>query len=103
MKTIDIRTTQNVTIEYELATLRERILAFFIDFVIVYVSFSILFFVLKAGFTDVFLGIDNYALTAVVLFSFFVFYQLFSEIIADGQSWGKKAVGIKVVRLDGFF
>jgi len=24
-----------------------------------------------------------------------------SEIIADGQSWGKKAMGIKVVRLDG--
>ena len=33
MKTIDIRTTQNVVIEYELAPLRERIFAFFIDLV----------------------------------------------------------------------
>jgi uncharacterized RDD family membrane protein YckC len=101
MKTIDIRTTQNVTIEYELATLRERILAFFIDFVIVYIIFSILYFTLTVGFRDIFLNVESYALRAVVMFSFFVFYQLFSEIIADGQSWGKKAVGIKVVRLDG--
>jgi len=28
-------------------------------------------------------------------------YQLVSEVAADGQSWGKKAMGIKVVRLDG--
>ena len=101
MKTIDIRTTQNVTIEYELATLRERILAFFIDVVIVYVTCAILFFTLDQGFRDTFLNIQNYGLQFVVIFSIFVFYQLFSEIIADGQSWGKKAVGIKVVRLDG--
>ena len=62
MKTIDIRTTQNVTIEYELATLRERILAFFIDFVIVYVTFSILYFTLIVGFRDIFLNVESYAL-----------------------------------------
>jgi len=101
MKTIDIRTTQNVTIEYELATLRERILAFFIDFVIVYVICVIIAFTLATGFRDALISIGNYGLQMVVVFSFFIFYQLFSEIIADGQSWGKKAVGIKVVRLDG--
>ena len=31
MKTLEIKTTQNVSINYELATLRERILAFVID------------------------------------------------------------------------
>ncbi len=101
MKTIDIRTTQNVTIEYELATLRERILAFFIDFVIVYVVCVIIGFTLATGFREELMQIESYGLLMVVIFSFFVFYQLFSEIIADGQSWGKKAVGIKVVRLDG--
>ncbi len=101
MKTIDIRTTQNVTIEYELATLRERILAFFIDFVIVYVICVIIAFTMATGFRDALLQIDNYGLLSIVMFSFFIFYQLFSEILADGQSWGKKAVGIKVVRLDG--
>ncbi|MEM6963271.1 MAG: RDD family protein [Bacteroidota bacterium] len=101
MKTIDIRTTQNVTIEYELATLRERIIAFFIDFVIVYVACTILLFTLGLGFRDAWLNINNYGLQAVIIFSIFIFYQLFSEILADGQSWGKKAVGIKVVRLDG--
>ena len=101
MKTIDIRTTQNVTIEYELATLRERLLSFFIDFIIVYVVSLILFFTMASGFTEAFLALENYGLMAIVIYSFFIFYQLFSEILADGQSWGKKAVGIKVVRLDG--
>ncbi|HFC00079.1 MAG TPA: RDD family protein [Phaeodactylibacter sp.] len=99
MKTIDIRTTQNVTIEYELATLQDRILAFFIDLVIVYISSIIILFLVAGGFREVFSNIGQYQ--GVIVFSFFVFYQLFSEIIADGQSWGKKTVGIKVVRLDG--
>ena len=101
MKTIDIRTTQNVTIEYELASLRERLLAFFIDLVIVYMAVLILFFVFLGGFTDAFRSIEGYGLQGVVGYSIFILYQLISEVAADGQSWGKKAVGIKVVRLDG--
>ena len=31
----------------------------------------------------------------------FILYQLLSEVLANGQSWGKKAMGIRVVRLDG--
>ena len=31
----------------------------------------------------------------------FILYQLASEILANGQSWGKKALRIRVVRLDG--
>ena len=74
MKTIDIRTTQNVTIEYELATLRERILAFFIDFVIVYVVCVIIMFTMATGFRDALLQIENYGLVSIVVFSFFIFY-----------------------------
>ena len=62
MKTIDIRTTQNVTIEYELASLRERLLAFFIDLVIVYMAVLIIFFIFLSGFTDAFLAIGGYGL-----------------------------------------
>jgi uncharacterized RDD family membrane protein YckC len=41
MSTIDIRTTQNVTIEYELAPLRDRIMAFIMDFVLFLVLYLI--------------------------------------------------------------
>lgn len=103
MQTIDIRTTQNVTIEYELASLRERILAFIIDMTIVSVLAGILYLMLASalsgpGFeSNMALGI----ISALLPIGGFMLYQLLSEVLADGQSWGKKSMGIKVVRLDG--
>ena len=102
MDTIEIRTTQNVVIEYELAALRERILAFFIDLVIlgsVYIVLSILFMgVLARMMQESAMFSTVYSLMPILLF---LLYQLASEVLADGQSWGKKSMGIKVVRLDG--
>ena len=103
MQTIDIRTTQNVTIEYQLASLRERFLAFLLDLLIVGTSYIVLFLSLIGTLGNWF---DN----SPWLFSFFIsfvplggflFYHLLSEVLAEGQTWGKRAVGIKVVRLDG--
>ena len=102
MQTIDLRTTQNVTIEYELASLRERLSAFLIDIVIVaffYALFFLLFFnninPLKES------TILLYVVYGLLPIGGFIGYQLLSEVLADGQSWGKKTLGIKVVRLDG--
>lgn len=100
MQTIDIRTTQNVTIEYELASLRERILAFIIDLLLIFLLYYILINVL-----NLFLHPESEILSVIgsqiFLFFFWLAYHLFSEILGDGQSWGKKIMGIKVVRLDG--
>jgi uncharacterized RDD family membrane protein YckC len=99
MQTIEIRTTQNVTIEYELASLRERFFAIFIDSLIVGSFYFILLMILSNTIGS---ALFEYpALVSLTLIGMFIFYQLFSEILADGQSWGKKAMGIKVVRLDG--
>ncbi len=105
MRTIEIRTAQNVTIEYEMASLRERGLAAFIDLVIV---FSFFFFVLIfiALFLPAVFGNVNSEVLLVVLYlvspiTGFILYQFLSEVLANGQSWGKKAMGIKVARLDG--
>ena len=103
MRTIEITTTQNVTIEYELATLQERIIAFIIDCLLVGTIYLILFTALSAILRDA-LYDSGGAFSFVASFlplGLFIAYQLMSEIIADGQSWGKKAMGIKVVRLDG--
>ena len=89
MRTIDITTTQNVTIEYELATVRERGLAMFIDIIVVLTIVSVLSIGLSSG------------LFFLSFAPLFMIYQLVSEILGDGQSMGKKALGIRVVRLDG--
>ena len=99
MQTIEIRTTQNVRIEYELASLRERFFAFFIDGLIVGSIYFVVIMIIATTFGSILF--ENPALISLMLIGMFIFYQLFSEILADGQSWGKKAMGIKVVRLDG--
>lgn len=103
MRTIDIRTTQNVTIEYELASLRDRFLAIFIDVLIVGTAYFILLQLLLIPLRGSLLE-SSFSINLAVFFfpiGIFVSYQLFSEILADGQTWGKKAIGIKVIRLDG--
>ncbi len=101
MSKIELRTTQNVVIDYELATLGDRLLAFFIDLVIVVAFFLFLLFVIfgliDVSTADVPLGI-LYGLLPMIGF---MVYHFLSETWADGQSWGKKMVGIKVVRSDG--
>ncbi|MCB0607161.1 MAG: RDD family protein [Lewinellaceae bacterium] len=103
MKTIDIRTTQNVVIEYELASAWERVVGFIIDFIVVLAIYVILMLLLatitSGNFfeSDMFIGV----LLGIVPVALFMLYQFLSEAIADGQSWGKRAVGIRVVRLDG--
>ena len=102
MKTIEIKTTQNVTIEYELASLWERFLAFLIDTLVIAVVYTILTVLILNGLSE---NMDEmtWIISVVVTLPMilFIFYQLLSEVLADGQSWGKKAMGIKVVRLDG--
>lgn len=103
MQTIDITTTQNVTIEYELASLRERIFAFFVDATIVVVAYLILISALISGLGTI---LTESSITMYVVFSLFpivlfMAYQFLSESLANGQSWGKKAMNLKVVRLDG--
>lgn len=97
MKTIEITTTQNVTIEYELATFRDRFFAFFLDFWILNIGLLLLFLFWywitgNAG--------TNYFLY-LVLIPIYVFYSLASEVWMNGQTLGKKAIGIKVAKLNG--
>ena len=100
MDTIDIRTTQNVVIEYELAGLRDRFIALLLDSVIVgilYLGFILIVESLGMVLYDRFLMMILRFFPLVV----FILYHLCMEIFSNGQSFGKKAVGIKVVRIDG--
>lgn len=96
MRTIDILTTQNVTINYELAEAKDRIFATFIDIIIQSIGLILLSMIFISG------GIlsEDYFLYFIV-FPILFFYYFGSELIMDGQTLGKRMLAIKVVKLTG--
>ncbi len=97
MASVTIHTTQNVSIEYELASAGSRIAAFLLDLTILILAYLILLFLasqlewlrneaLFFGFAPVFLLLA---------------YFFFAEMSMQGQTFGKRLIGLRVVRLDG--
>lgn len=102
MKTIEITTTQNVTIEYELAALRDRALAWIIDAFVVMVGSLVLIQLIQAITRGtVFEDSGWIRLLVVTPFMLYFLYNIGFETWNNGQTPGKKALAIKVVRLDG--
>lgn len=101
MASIEITTTQNVTIEYELANLRDRFLGVMLDSIIValiiYVFAILLSFSGMALFQSRFLGI----LLSLSPIWMLILYYITCETLLNGQTLGKRAMGTQVVRLDG--
>ena len=94
MQNVNIRTAQNVGIDYELAGLGARMAAFAIDVAIqiaYYIGVSILLSELNLDSIWV----------SLMFFLPAMLYHLLCEIFLNGQSIGKKQMNIKVVRLDG--
>ena len=98
MKNIEIKTTQNVVLEYELADLRERIAAFLIDAVCLGIGIWMLSFIgfVVLKFSSVLQNVYFY-----FLFSIFIFYSLAMEVLNNGQSIGKMALRIRVIKTTG--
>jgi len=100
MNKIKINTVQNVEIEYHVANVGERILAFIID------GFVIAFYCIAVGMLIATFNInetENIFILLMLIFIFlpFFFYHLLMEVFFNGQSIGKMAMKIKVIRLDG--
>lgn len=95
MPAIEITTTQNVVIQYEVATLFDRIVAFVVDFI----AICLIYFMIYLGF----LGFINYQSDALSLIPaiFLAFYSLIWERFSGGQTIGKKVVGLRVIKVDG--
>lgn len=96
-KSIDIRTTQNVTIAYEMATVVNRVIAWFIDIVIIFMVSFILLLIFGAvlSYTQIEIAYG------LLIIPFFFFYTLIWEWATSGSTPGKMAMRLKVVRLDG--
>lgn len=95
MQSIKVRTTQNVFIEYPIASVGDRILAFLLDrlILIAYTIFIVALFV-NANMEVAWIWMMTLGIP-------WLFYHLLFEIFMNGQSPGKRVMKIKVVRLDG--
>ncbi|MEM8524265.1 MAG: RDD family protein [Bacteroidota bacterium] len=102
MKTIDIKTSQNVVIEYELAALRDRLFGAFLDIVIVFGGyFILLLLIIRAASLDLSEGFVGYVVFGLMPLAAFVLYQFLFELLGNGQSIGKRVMRTKVVKTDG--
>ncbi|MFK8058169.1 MAG: RDD family protein [Saprospiraceae bacterium] len=103
MSELAIRSPTNVSINYQLAPLLERSLAFIIDFVIIMIVSQLISFALGVllvwivgddGYLNLFLG----AFLPIILF---MCYFALGEYFFEGQTVGKRALGLRTIRLDG--
>ncbi|GAB2801963.1 RDD family protein [Rhabdobacter roseus] len=97
-----IQTAQNVAIDYEPASLGERIIAQILDY-IVYVLWLLAVLALM-GLLANRVNPDSISGTWITIGGIILpimLYSLLCEYFLDGQTMGKKIMRIKVVRLDG--
>lgn len=97
MRTIDIVTAHKVEITYSLATVVQRFMAFILDLIII-VMVALFLFALFESIFDKSRLVYYYL---IVILPFYMFYTLYSEVLLNGQTLGKKALGIRVVKLNG--
>jgi len=102
MQTIEIQTAQNVNIEYPVASVGDRVVAAIIDQLIMigYIIAMIFLYIWILNITE---GSSMYFPVAyfVIWFLPVFFYQLLCETFLNGQSFGKKLMKMRVVKLDG--
>ncbi|WP_452597544.1 RDD family protein [Pontimicrobium sp. MEBiC01747] len=99
MSELQINTTQNVKIKFEAAGVGERLLAFIIDTLI-----KIAYLTVMNIFFGVFDGMDEWSkigLNSLISLPV-IFYTLVLEALLEGQTLGKKALKIRVVKIDGY-
>lgn len=96
MKSVEITTAQNVTIVYTVAPVVERVLAYVLDLTFCGLAGLLLQIILVSLFPTY-----NSIMNMLVFIPFYFLYHLFMEVFTDGQSFGKRIMKIKVLKLNG--
>lgn len=106
MSELTINTTQNVNINFASASVGERMLASLLDLIIkvayVIVVFYVFFYLF--GISEKMQTMDSWSEFAIGILFFFpvLIYSLTLESIFEGQTFGKKLLKIKVVKIEGY-
>lgn len=103
MKRLQIKTAQNININFTLASVGQRLAAFSIDNVLKFIYCYLVFYSLDLDNTSG-IATDSWSTKAfyVMLMLPVTFYSLYSEILMNGQTVGKKLLKIKIINVDGF-
>lgn len=106
MSQIAINSSQNVNINFNIASIGERLVAWLIDNVIKGVYVFIIFFLLLrfTNLSEFLDSLDQWSAAAIIIVITFPaqIYTIVCESLMEGQTFGKKAMQIKVVKIDGF-
>lgn len=94
METFNLSTSQNVTLEFRIASVGDRIIAYLLDLIILGLTALVVTLVL----TQTGIGFSSWMM---VLFLPVLFYHFLFEVLFNGQSLGKMIFGIRVVKTDG--
>lgn len=95
MQTIRIQTSQNIEVEYQLAGIGDRLVAYMVDLAI-YIAYLFVASLIASASSGSFSSLILFLLYLPLLF-----YSLLCETFLNGQTVGKKAKGIQVISLDG--
>jgi uncharacterized RDD family membrane protein YckC len=105
MNQLSITTTQNVNINFTAASVGDRIAAQLLDTLVKAAYVISVFFILDyAGLSDSLEFKDTWSTMAVIImiFSPVIIYSLIQESLWEGQTFGKKIMKIKVIKIDGY-
>ncbi len=96
MNTIGVLTTQNVLLKHKVANVGERILATIIDSLIIFAYYIFIYYTVQYS-PSLYAGSVYFYLFMLPI----AFYYPVSEVFMNGQSLGKKWIGLQVVKIDG--
>jgi uncharacterized RDD family membrane protein YckC len=99
MSNTSIQTAQNVAINYSVASLGSRIVAFLIDLVIM-ILYVIIIEYIGLGMDNIFDRNTTIGLSELLMLPV-VFYSLLFNILFNGKTPGKFIMKIKLVKIDG--
>ena len=92
---LEIQTTQNIKLEYETASIGERMLAAIIDRIVFILWVLLWVYVIEVLYL-------NFSLVwGIIMFAPVIFYYLFCELWFNGKSIGKHIMSIRVAKTDG--
>ena len=99
MPIIQIATAFNIDLEFEIAEFHKRLLAYIIDFAVLFLYMFSMKYLLYAGFNIDFE--ENAGLDILVISVPMLLYSLLTELWMNGQTLGKKLMHIRVISLEG--
>jgi uncharacterized RDD family membrane protein YckC len=102
---ISVETTQNVDLQFEVASLGDRILAYLIDGLIkgalIFVLILVFSIIAPGLFSSPQMPVIFYIVLSLLIVIPFAFYHLLFEIFNHGQSPGKRVFQLRVVSING--